>query len=202
MKLPVDWNWKTFRKRIEKRDLFLIGGVGFLFFFLLLYGLWLRPNLRVLQGLYRELQTLRIQIRDAQSLTNVSRIQKEITEIERSFGGRLFKRNEVPRTLELLKDHITQYRLDILTLKPELKETLSLFVLSPDLSLETIPIHLRFKGDYVDTGRFLGSLKGLPFLMTLDTLHMGSPQTIYPKVETEITLSLYLERQEGTPRGR
>ena len=202
LKLPVNLNWKTFQKRIEKRDLLLIGGVGFLLFFLLLYGFWFRPNLRSVQKLHRELHALRIQIRDAQLLDNVSRIQKEIAEIERDFGGRLFRRNEIPRALELLKNHISQYRLEILSLRPELREELSSFVLSPDFALDTLPVRLRLKGDYVDTGRFLGSLQGLPFLTTVELLQMESPETLYPKIETQVTLSLYLERQEGTGRGR
>lgn len=176
--------------------------MGALFFLLLLYGFWFRPRLRLIQGLSRELQTLRIQIRDAQLLENVSRIQNEISEIEKTYGGRFFKRNEIPRALEFLKDYLTKYRLDILFLKPELKEDLSPFVLGPTLFLDTIPVRLRLKGDYVDTGRFLGSLKELPFLTTVELLQMGSPQTVYPKVETQLTLFLYLERQEGAVRGR
>ncbi|MCH7761550.1 type 4a pilus biogenesis protein PilO [candidate division TA06 bacterium] len=202
MKLPAGLNWTNLQKKIEKRDILLLGGVGFLLVFLFLYGVWYRPQIRTNQKLRRELYDLKVRRKDAEMLKDVSTFKDEIERIEGSVEKKLFKRNEIPRALESLKGQIEKAHLEAISLKPELREKLASVTLAPDFSVEVLPVELHLKGHYAAAGEFLGSLRALPFLTRVDRLQMESPSEIYPRIDLHLTLSLYLEEEGGVGRGK
>ncbi|MFH1857612.1 MAG: type 4a pilus biogenesis protein PilO [Candidatus Omnitrophota bacterium] len=203
MKRLVNWNWKAFWKGIERRDLYLLGGVSLTLFFLFLYGFWFRPNLRKVQEFRRELYALQVQISDVEALGEVSQVKREAETLlhrEKIFRGRLFKRNEIPRTLEQLRNTAEKHRLDLLALKPELRPDLAPYDLTPALALDTLPVRLQVTGHYTNMGQFLGSLRNFPYLMSVEEVRMESLRAIYPKVEMRLVIMFYLEQEEKEAR--
>lgn len=172
--------------------------MGLLLFALLLYGIWFRPQVRKIQDLKRDLRTLEIQRKDVEALGDISQLKQSAVNLEEKVKQKRFRRNEIPRILEILKEHLSKHRLETISLNPELKETLSTFVLAPGVTYETLPLRLHLKGDYAAVGECLGSLSGLPFLSTIEFLQLESPDATHPRVEAQFTLLVYLEEEKET----
>lgn len=147
---------------------------------------------------------VRLQARDV-SQPILARLESRVVALEAevaSIHGRIPPRARLPAVLEEVKQRGAQHGLQFDAILPDYD---SLIRSESDTvaAMSRVNVHFRLRGRYQDFGRFLESLKSLPFYVTPVVTSLEFQPKLYPRLRIALDAWFYLrESPVSSPNDR
>ena len=205
--IPAPWTERLAktvqRLGLNTRYLYGLAGTGLLVVAVLLARFVYLPVLGRVAERQGTLRDLRVKLADVhvatERLPQEERRLEEVREHYQLIERRIGQGQSMARILEALNVQAQEHRLQLAAVQPRAEETPAIPLrLSPEITVEEIPLTLQLTGRYRHLAEFLGALQDAPFVSSVKQLAVTRLEAGSPKLRADVVLAVYVRERESS----